>query len=508
MTEINSKFSAIGAGKLNLIAQKQDIKTVDLKPAETLVSNQNIFDSASLIKQRLFNSFSPAVAVNTVSNISASQNTSPVVLNSEQEAQLAYDYAPIFYLHPNEDYEPGDPVLAIEGNDPNSFSDNAEVNGQYVTVQGEPGTDASGNPVVYDSEGKVMVDENGKPVIHATQIPAESYMEIQEKAHGDADTAPILYQYNEGPPPSMTYWVFSPYNNGYNNHQGDWEGVTVEFSVNPDGTLGEPTNVIYSSHSTPVTVPWDLVPKEDGRPVVYIGEGSHAMSPNTDNRPTEVSGFNDHFGKGERIDSRETSDGKPRLRSVEEEPWYGMQAHWGQKGDSMIDHIPNWIPRAKDLEGMNDGVTGPSPNGKKRIDDERSEVEKEADELILKHAKRDENGDVVFDEDGQPVINYKSLAAEAADLARSDPERSADLITAIGNRVQSLNGEGDEFAQEFIDQLCPDGTNVENSELAEYADTEAGREVLMDIERLLLSGKVHSDEWDDINKIERLIYFR
>lgn len=89
----------------------------------------------------------------------------------------------------------------------------------------------------------------------------------------------------------VQYWFFYPFNNwrsgffGVNDHEGDWEMVTVYCSEQEDGSL-TPEWVAYSSHEysgDDLRRRWDdpeveKVVDEHGceHPVIYAGAGSHA----------------------------------------------------------------------------------------------------------------------------------------------------------------------------------------------------------------------------------------
>jgi hypothetical protein len=54
-------------------------------------------------------------------------------------------------------------------------------------------------------------------------------------------------------------------------HAGDWELVQVRLD---DG--GQPQEAVYAQHSGAERCPWSAVETRDGRPVVYLANGSHA----------------------------------------------------------------------------------------------------------------------------------------------------------------------------------------------------------------------------------------
>ena len=71
---------------------------------------------------------------------------------------------------------------------------------------------------------------------------------------------------------ALEYWFLYLYNDFYDAHEADWEGVTVFLH---DGT---PLGATYSQHQGRVWVPWSAAPIDRG-PTLYVGRGSHANYP-------------------------------------------------------------------------------------------------------------------------------------------------------------------------------------------------------------------------------------
>jgi hypothetical protein len=96
-----------------------------------------------------------------------------------------------------------------------------------------------------------------------------------------------LPEVGEGHPLSdaiaLQYWWCLFYNDAWNRHQGDWEGVTIFLHTTPAGY--EPLGAAYSCHDLGRWRRWqdvvraaaDGYPDPDGNhPIVYSGRGSHA----------------------------------------------------------------------------------------------------------------------------------------------------------------------------------------------------------------------------------------
>jgi len=84
----------------------------------------------------------------------------------------------------------------------------------------------------------------------------------------------------------LQYWFFYPYNNwrsgfhGVNDHEADWEMVTIYLAAERGRSLA-PRWVAYASHDfsgDDLRRRWDdaELEKVDGHPVIYVGAGSHA----------------------------------------------------------------------------------------------------------------------------------------------------------------------------------------------------------------------------------------
>jgi hypothetical protein len=85
----------------------------------------------------------------------------------------------------------------------------------------------------------------------------------------------------------LQYWFFYPYNdwgsgfNGFNDHEGDWEGFHVFFKLDGNRPVEPPAYVCYLGHESRMTKPWNHseVEKVGTHPVIYVAAGSHASYP-------------------------------------------------------------------------------------------------------------------------------------------------------------------------------------------------------------------------------------
>ena len=98
--------------------------------------------------------------------------------------------------------------------------------------------------------------------------------------------APAVYAHVATDPGSpgklaLQYWIFYPYNDWNNLHEGDWENVQLLFDAGSaaEALTRDPVAIGYSQHEGSERADWDDDKLEivDGRrPVVYPAAGSHA----------------------------------------------------------------------------------------------------------------------------------------------------------------------------------------------------------------------------------------
>jgi hypothetical protein len=80
---------------------------------------------------------------------------------------------------------------------------------------------------------------------------------------------------------ALQYWMYYPYNDFNNKHEGDWERIQLEFDVD-DVTAAletEPARAVFSQHEGAERLPWaaEGMQVTDGTHVaVYVSAGSHA----------------------------------------------------------------------------------------------------------------------------------------------------------------------------------------------------------------------------------------
>ncbi|MGH2588491.1 MAG: hypothetical protein ACRDJE_26515, partial [Dehalococcoidia bacterium] len=141
-----------------------------------------------------------------------------------------------------------------------------------------PKTDCGCSHVVWDRYVQILQDDGARPeaeqryphAIYARVLEARELPEIGE-SHPLADAV------------ALQYWWFLFYNDAWNRHQGDWEGITVFLRGSGDDIM--PLGAAYASHDLGRWRRWQDVTRvgedseldEDGmHPLVYTARGSHA----------------------------------------------------------------------------------------------------------------------------------------------------------------------------------------------------------------------------------------
>jgi len=179
---------------------------------------------------------------------------------------LVKKFAPIVYLHPNEQYFP----CAIGNFLP--YTEMINSDGTIVAKRGEINTE---NLVKFSQETKdpyLSVDKTFWPgqkdvenvPFYVRTVEHEEYIDISYI---------FLYAYNSG------YFLGPIYLGG--EHEADIEHLTVRVVKTEDPDTSRILKIYYSAHGSPegVWINASDIEMENGHPVGYIAKGSHAMYP-------------------------------------------------------------------------------------------------------------------------------------------------------------------------------------------------------------------------------------
>lgn len=173
--------------------------------------------------------------------------------------QLAQQYAPVLRLASGEHYHP----LRLE-----------DYLTKTVLRTGSPphGTLTQAQPTLFSlpvTTTSTYLDVRGaEPNLQASRYP------VIEQQLRSAQPRPTVYFHLAYEPSqgrvAIEYWLFYLYNDFYDQHEGDWEGVTIVLQN------GAPLGAAYSQHQGRTWVAWPSLSKSGSHPVVYVARGSHA----------------------------------------------------------------------------------------------------------------------------------------------------------------------------------------------------------------------------------------
>ncbi len=185
--------------------------------------------------------------------------------------QLARKYAPVLRLASRERYHP----LRLE-----------DYLTRTVLRSGSPphGTIAQTKPTLFSlpvTPSPTYLDIRGaQPNSQASRYPV-----IQQQLRL-ARPRPTVYFHLAYEPGqgrvAIEYWLLYLYNDFYDQHEADWEGVTVVLKH------GAPLGATYSQHQGRKWIAWSALPKTATHPVVYVARGSHAEYPKAGRHSTQV----------------------------------------------------------------------------------------------------------------------------------------------------------------------------------------------------------------------------
>ena len=203
-----------------------------------------------------------------------------VAADASPEERLAARYSPIAYLKTQkkpcddsgEPFTPG-PVESVVGNPAVVLREAAGIG------LGEDPVDAHG-PSAADlaaQESDAYLDLPGDPF-----SPGCDYeREYRKWMAGKEPVAYARFATESGRSGSaLQYWLWYPFNDFNNRHEGDWEMVQLTFAASTAAAAltQSPTSVAYAQHGGGETAAWGAAKLriEDGHPVIYPAAGSHA----------------------------------------------------------------------------------------------------------------------------------------------------------------------------------------------------------------------------------------
>jgi len=130
----------------------------------------------------------------------------------------------------------------------------------------------------------------------------------------------------------IQYWLFYFFNDYYNDHEGDWEWLQVNFATDDLAAIASgtpPVELVYSRHGVGAARPWPAVEKLGSAPVVYVGAGSHAnYFDDEDERQDSKSSHNED----ETYEDRTFTPDEYVIALISDDaPWLQFQGMWGEQ---------------------------------------------------------------------------------------------------------------------------------------------------------------------------------
>ena len=119
-------------------------------------------------------------------------------------------------------------------------------------------------------------------------VRAEAVANYERSQGSDPNYTYYYRTVRQGEYLNLQYWFFYAFNdwatafNGFNDHEGDWEGVQLFFRVSEgQGVIEPPAYICYLGHESRLTKPWDHgdVTKTGRHAHVNVAAGSHASYP-------------------------------------------------------------------------------------------------------------------------------------------------------------------------------------------------------------------------------------
>lgn len=253
--------------------------------------------------------------------------------------EMALRFAPTVWLHPEEEYFPGNASdyirksvlrfdhgdICKEGKEPVATDLDETKLGRgegYAHKEGvHPGFR---KPCKHLDAGRTF--HSNAPVDQGEKGGKGFYLDSPEDVRPGntpgADRrvdAPVYWEFvppKDGGRSAYLYWFFYPYNEFTLNHEGDWERVAVQ--IEGDRLVG----VTFWKHGGPTCR--EAMANSGSRAEVFSAEGSHGSYPHAGEH--DMPQGTDHTGTGFAWDTATS------LLSVKDQPWYGYRGLWGKLG--------------------------------------------------------------------------------------------------------------------------------------------------------------------------------
>jgi len=191
--------------------------------------------------------------------------------SAEETLDLAKRFAPVLELHSTEPFIPipraayvsrtilkqqvGRDEIVVKPKP--TVDDLPDVEGSYLPTRG----------CLYYLDVRGVEPDPPKNV-------TRGYADIQRQLAREGNRPTVYYhvaRYDDTGDYGIQYWFLYIFNFRLNEHESDWEQITVRLDADK-----QPTQVLYSAHEGGNIRDWDRIEKEGDHPVVYPALGSHA----------------------------------------------------------------------------------------------------------------------------------------------------------------------------------------------------------------------------------------
>jgi len=183
-------------------------------------------------------------------------------LSNAEQVELAEMFAPIIYLHPDDDFYPISPHYAIA---------KSELKQVGVGLISSNPTEAQLAQLADPNAGYYLDYRMG--TIYDDGI-REDFLDNVDDYPPTIHARVTTQNYDGNDVYAIQYYMYYAFNKGpHNTHEGDWEMVMVVCDMSR-----EPLFAAYSQHYAGEFAIWDLVETHDTdmNPKVYVALGSHA----------------------------------------------------------------------------------------------------------------------------------------------------------------------------------------------------------------------------------------
>lgn len=197
-------------------------------------------------------------------NVSGDSSVRSIAENRLIVADMLEKYAPVFYFHPEEQIYPWGINSMLDNSDLKKLKDSREVN---MPVGSNVLSSYNNNECYLDLRNMVPYDDDQNIVAGLqTMYSGKPYIIYGRLVDSEKDPEYIVLQ----------YWVFYPFNDWHNDHEGDWEMVQVRYSK----SKREPDQMTTSHHHSGSKLEWGEVSKiDETHPKVFVSKGSHGNWP-------------------------------------------------------------------------------------------------------------------------------------------------------------------------------------------------------------------------------------